>query len=231
MLVDRKMKIDDFEYLYFDKVSCSKWLDRRSVTMLFSNVEGMETTSTVPRRKKRSESKIQVPFSEVIKTYKKGKGGVNLIDQRAATYHLDRKSTIRFYLRIFFNLMMQPVLSYIVYSMMHPNDLTMLDFKTIVSTYFIGRYTSQSRAPPNGKTGPKRKYQYQFEQGNLPPHLPEFQNIRRRCEYCYKEGIDLKAYFKCAERGVSLRLIKERNCFKLREIVLLRWDQSWSELF
>ena len=41
--------------------------------------------------------------------------------------------------------------SYIVYNMMHPNDLTLLDFKTIVSTYLIERYTSRSRAPPDGK--------------------------------------------------------------------------------
>ena len=86
--------------------------------------------------------------------------------------------------------------SYIVYNMMHRNDFALLDFKTIVSTYLIGRYTSQSRAPTDDKTDSERKYQHQFEQGNLPPHLPEFQNIRRRCEYCYEEGTDLKTYVK-----------------------------------
>ena len=35
----------------------------------------------------------------------------------------------------------------IVYNMMHPNDFTLLDFKIIVSTYSIGRYTGRSRAP------------------------------------------------------------------------------------
>ena len=35
----------------------------------------------------------------------------------------------------------------------------------------------------------KSKYKYQLEQGNLPPHLPEVQNIWRQCEYCYKEGV------------------------------------------
>ena len=67
--------------------------------------------------------------------------------------------------------------NYIVYNMIHANDLTLFNFKTIVSTYLIGRYTSRSIAPPDGKTGSKRMYQYQFEQGNLPSHLPEFQNI------------------------------------------------------
>ena len=47
--------------------------------------------------------------------------------------------------------------SHIVYNMIHPNDLTLLDFKTIVLTYLIGRYTSRSRAPPDGKIGSKKK--------------------------------------------------------------------------
>ena len=33
----RKMKRGDFEYLYFDKVACCKWLEMHSVTMLFRN--------------------------------------------------------------------------------------------------------------------------------------------------------------------------------------------------
>ena len=84
--------------------------------------------------------------------------------------------------------------SYIVYSMMHPNDLTLLDFETIFSTYLITRYKSQSTATPDGKRGSKRKDQYHFEQGNLPSHLPEIQSIQRRFEYCYKERNDLKTY-------------------------------------
>ena len=77
---DRKMKRGDFEYLYSDKVACCKWLDRRSVTILFSNVEGMATTSTVPRRQKGSASKIQVTCPNVIKMYNRGMGGVDIID-------------------------------------------------------------------------------------------------------------------------------------------------------
>ena len=42
MPFDRNMKRGDFEYLYFDKVACCKWLNRCPVRMLFSNVEGME---------------------------------------------------------------------------------------------------------------------------------------------------------------------------------------------
>ena len=73
--------------------------------MLFINVKGMAAISTVPRRQKGSASKIQVPCPDVIKMYNKGMDGFNLIDPRAAAYHLDQKSTIRFYLRMFCDIM------------------------------------------------------------------------------------------------------------------------------
>ena len=141
-------------------------------------------------------------------------GGVDLIDQRVASYYLDWKSSIRFYLHIFIDLMVIAFTnSYIVYNIMHPNDPMLLNFKTTVSTYLIGRYTTRSRTPPDGKIGSKRKYQYLFEQGNPPPHLSEFQNIRRRFEYCYKEGIDIKIFVKWNESWISYVWSK-------REIVL-----------
>ena len=47
--------------------------------------------------------------------------------------------------------------SYIVYNMMNPNELTLLDFKTIVSNYLIGRYISQSIALTKGKKMSQKK--------------------------------------------------------------------------
>ena len=171
MTADRKMRRVDHDCMYSDKIACCKWFDRGSVLMLFSNIEGMSTTSTILCRQKGSASKILVPCPDVIKMYNQGIGGVDLIDQRTAAYHLDRKSRVRFYLRIFFDLMdIAYANSFVVYNMLYPNDLTLLDFKTIIATYLIGRYTSRSRAPSYGKTGSKRKYQCQFEPNHLPLH-------------------------------------------------------------
>ena len=94
----------------------------------------------------------------------------------------------------FFNLMDVACFNiFIVYNMMHQNNLTLLDYKTIVSTHFIGWYTSCSRASL------EQKAQYHFESNNLPSNLPEFQNNHKRCKYCYKEGFG---------RGVFLCLVK-----------------------
>ena len=94
MPVDRKMKRGDFEYLYFDKLACCEWLDRRLVTMLFCNFDGMATTSTVPRQQKGSATKVQAHCPDVIRMYNKGMGGVDLIDQRDEAYHLGQKPTL-----------------------------------------------------------------------------------------------------------------------------------------
>ena len=65
----------------------------------------MVTASTAFHHQKGQVSKIQVSCPDVSKMYNKEISGVDLIDQRAAAYYLDRKSTIRFYFRIFFDLM------------------------------------------------------------------------------------------------------------------------------
>ena len=74
MMADRKMRRGNPDYMYSDKVAYCKWFDRRSVLRLFSNIEGMSTTSTVLRRQKGSASKIQVTCPDVIKMYNQGMG-------------------------------------------------------------------------------------------------------------------------------------------------------------
>ena len=98
----------------------------------------MQLTSTVERRMKGAATKLPVPCPDVIKMYNQGMGGVDLVNQRTAAYHLNRKSSIRFYLRIFFNLMdVACVNAFIVYNMMHQNNLILLDYKSIASTHLI----------------------------------------------------------------------------------------------
>ena len=56
------------------------------------------------------------------------------MDQHTAAYRLDGKSSVRFYLRIFFDLMdIACVNSYLIYNMKHPNKLSLLDYKIVVA--------------------------------------------------------------------------------------------------
>ena len=76
----------------------------------------MTTTYTVPHWQKRLTSKMKVPCPDVIKMYYKGMGGVDVIDQGPPAFHLDQKSTHRFYLRVFSTWWMQPVLTTILFT-------------------------------------------------------------------------------------------------------------------
>ena len=141
-------------------------------------------------------------------------GRVDLVGQRTATYHLDRKSSVRFYLRIFFDLMdVACANGYIVYNMLQPSDITLLNFKIAVATHLIGRYNSRDRAHPESNTGEKRKYRYQFQPDDTPSHLPEFATTRKRCKYCSNGGLDNKTFVECKTCVIYLCMVTERDCF------------------
>ena len=94
---------------------------------------------------------------KVIKLYNSGMGGVDLMNQRTAGYHLDRKSSVRFYLRIFFDLMdIACVNSYLTYNMKHPNKLSLLDYKIIVAKNLIQYHQGWKRAVPISRPSKRR---------------------------------------------------------------------------
>ena len=134
-------------------------MDNRSVVVLFNNIKGMQTKSSVQRRVKGSAAMVSVSCTDVIKLCKKGIGGVELVDQRNSAYHLDRKFFIRFHLRIFFDLMdVAGTNSDIADNMLHLDNLTLLNFNIAVATYMIGSYTSKKRAAPDNNIRSKRVY-------------------------------------------------------------------------
>ena len=73
--------------------------------LLSSALEGMNNILSVQRRENGSKTKSSVPCPKFVKLYNGGMGGVDLMDQCTAAYRLDRKSSVRFYLRSFFDLM------------------------------------------------------------------------------------------------------------------------------
>ena len=103
MIDDKQMKRGDCEFLFSGNTMACKWMDNRSVLLLPSTLEGMNDILSGQRREKGSKNKSSVPCPKVVKFYNSGMGGVDLMDQRTAAYLLDGKSSVRFYLRIFFD--------------------------------------------------------------------------------------------------------------------------------
>ena len=136
----------------------------------------MDGTSNVMRQSKGSATKTPVSCPN-IKMYNASMGGVDVIDQKSAACRLSRKSKIRFYWRIFFDLIdIAIVNSYIVYAKLG-NSISLLDFKIIVSKSLIERYSNRQRSFPLSRTS-KRKALGSSLPKEIPTHMPEFNENR-----------------------------------------------------
>ena len=97
-------KWGDCEFLFPGNTMVCKWMDNPSLPLLSSVLERINDIS-VQRREKGSKTKSLVPCPKVVKLYNSSMGGVDLMDQPTAAYRLDRKSSVRFHIHIFFDLM------------------------------------------------------------------------------------------------------------------------------
>ena len=135
------------------------------------------------------------------------------MDQSTGAHCLDRKSSIRFYHRIFFALMdIACVNSYLIYNMKHPNKLSLIIYNIVVTKNLIQYHQGRVGAVPVSRQ-PKRK--------NLPEsidnhggHLPDYQTMRKRCTYCAMECKENRTSLICLACNIPLCLVKERNCFR-----------------
>ena len=113
--VDKQMKRDEHDWLACDTISATKWMDSRSVILL-SNYHNSSVFQEINRRVKGSKEKVKVSCPAVIREYNTYMGGVDLCDQMKVSDQADRRSKVRFYLRVFFDFLdISPVNSKIVY--------------------------------------------------------------------------------------------------------------------
>ena len=91
--------------------------------LLSSTLKGMNNILSVQRKEKGSSTKSSVPCPKVSKLCNSSMGRVDLMDQLTATYRLDQKSSVKFYLRIFFDLKdITCVNSSLIYNIKHPDN-------------------------------------------------------------------------------------------------------------
>ena len=212
MLDDKKMKRADCEFLYSKNVMACKWMDNQSALLVSTALEGMDDVSSVQRREKGSATKSAVPCPTVVKLCTNGMGRVDLLDLRIAAYQLDRKSSVRFYLRIFFDLLdIACVNSFLVYNMKHRKQLILLDYKIVIAKNLIRWHQSRQRDVP--LSIPNKRKSTSVASNNHGGHLPELQPTRKRCTYCSKETKENRTFVVCLVGDIPLCLFKGRNCF------------------
>ena len=150
MKKNKDMKSGDIDFQYPNNVAAVKWFHNRGVKMVGTCLDEFNKVSTVTRKVKRQSTKIPVPCLEIIKDYNSSMGGVDLLDQKTASYKLGRNSFgRRYYVRLFFDLIdISVVNSHAIYKVLYPNGMELLDFKIVLAKTLIGTYNSRSRNTP-----------------------------------------------------------------------------------
>ena len=106
-------------------------------------------------------------------------GGFDLMDQRTVAYRLDRKSSVRFYLRIFFYQMdIACVNSNLIYNTKHPNKLSLLGFKIAVTENLIQYHQGRKKAEPMSR--PSKGNNQPESIDNHGGHLPDYETMQKR---------------------------------------------------
>ena len=143
--------------------------------------------------------------------------GVDLMDQHATVHRLDRKSSVRFYLRIFFDLMdIAYVNSYLIYNMKHTNKLSLLYYKIVVAKNPIQYRHGRERSVPMSRPSKRKKQPESID--NHGGHLPDYQTMRKQCSYCAIEGKENRTFVICLACTIPLFLVKEKNCSQKHHI-------------
>lgn len=144
-------------------------------------------------------------------------GGVDLMDQKKVTYEVDRKSKIKYYLRLFFDLLdIAMNNAYIVYEKLHVEIegqlLTSLEFRQVVAKAMIGSFSIRKHALPSTSMTKKRIHNIGLKK-SMPSHVMEKTTSRKRCVQCAKSGVENRTNNICDICNVHLCFTANRNCF------------------
>ena len=177
----------------------------------------MNVILSVQRREKSPKTKSSVPCPNVVKFCNSGMGGVDLMDQHTTEYRLDRISSVRFYLHIFFDLMnIACANSYLIYNMKHPRKLSLLNYKIVIAKNLIQYHLGRKRPVPMSR--PSKRNNQPEPIGNHGGHFPDYQTMQKRCAYCAMEGKENRTFVICLACNIPLSLVNERNCFQKHHI-------------
>ncbi|XP_055923064.1 piggyBac transposable element-derived protein 4-like [Eupeodes corollae] len=215
---DKMMKRGQIYATSSQGISFIKWMDNKAVFML-TNFLSPITTTTVKRRMHGSGEKINVTCPDVVVKYNKNMGGVDLMDQRKVCYEVDRKAKIKYYLRLFFDLLdIAMNNAYIIYSKLHDDKLvegtllSCLEFRQVISRSLIADFSSRQRTLPSTVMTNKRIGNLQKR--GTPSHIMVKTNIRKRCVQCAKSRVENRTNNTCSTCIVQFCFTSERNCFQ-----------------
>jgi hypothetical protein len=185
-IFNSKLKRGEYEFRTSDVGLCaSRWMDSKEV-LVMSNCHS--NVADVVNRKMKDGSSKEFGCPIAIADYNKIMGGVDLADQKAAVYDINRKST-KWWKKVFFKLLMLSVVnSWIIHQAMHRQKTTLIVFLTTLAEKMIEEGTKNSKRKPKsgGRPAKNRKArQTQLAQSSKgQTHWPIKAGGRKRCIRC-----------------------------------------------
>jgi hypothetical protein len=133
------------------------------------------------------------------------------MDQKLASYGVDRRARVKFYLRPFFDLLnIAMTNSFVVWMKLNPTSkMTSLQFRRSVTRELILSHRGRELMSSNKASRKRGAVSYPSNVS----HLPVLSDIRKRCRLCADQGADFKTDVTCATCKNYLCLTKNRNCF------------------
>ncbi|XP_060803721.1 piggyBac transposable element-derived protein 3-like [Amyelois transitella] len=213
---DKSMQRGNIYAVSSNGITFTKWMDTKAVHMLTNFISPVQTI-TIKRRQAGTAQKINVTCPEVVMQYNKYMGGVDLMDQRKACYEVDRKAKIKYYLRLFFDMLdIAMNNAYLVYVKLHEAHrvegplLTSLEFRQHIARGLINNFTCRQRSRPTLVSSEKLRI---GNKRNLPAHNMQKAEKMKRCVNCAKRRIENRTYNICVMCNVHLCYTSTRNCF------------------
>ena len=167
-----------------NKTLLARWRDTKEVILL-SNCHN-ESSSPI-RKKNKDGSRRWVSCPEAIQFYRKIIGSVDLADQIAGLYDLDRESQ-KWWKKVFYRcLMFSIVNSWVVCKQLQrPPNKPFLDFLSELAEALIAK--GQEHNPVKRALRPGRKSILVNKMADVGKHLPIEGTTRRRCVGCSSRG-------------------------------------------
>lgn len=140
------------------------------------------------------------------------------MDQRKVCYEVDHTAKIKYYLRLFFDLLdIAMNNAYTIYSILHENKqiegslLSSLEFRQVVARSLIANFSFRQRALPSAVMTKKRLGYAQNRR--TPSHIMMKADTRKRCVQCAKSRVKHRTNNTCSTYNVHLCFTSDRNCF------------------
>ena len=147
--LDKEMDRGEYQTFYCQEkpMNAVKWIDNKAVVILTTKSPCDEEIEVLQRKKGEAE-KIKVKCPAVIADYNKHMGDVDLHDRLNISFQVDRRSKLRFYLRLAFDQIDQCVVnSRIAYNTVFPNcKMSSKDYRVQLARGVVAGLSSRQRA-------------------------------------------------------------------------------------